>query len=773
MKFKILNILILNLLILFNFSLTLSVSNQEELERADLLNTILEKELSTLDELSAILQYIGQAINKGAIKIENKKETQSWVKNNQKYIKIITGYYKFPLDESQLNFISSAIENLNKNLIENFEDNFNRLQEPDFPLVSRNKNIDLEKIQEKVDENNNITKQLQAKANSLGLTKVNLTARYLDNVNNKYKITKALEYFPYAALATGAAVYFTPTKYFNDFNILTKIKNFIGTSRYTDPDEFENNKTAEQIQKEKENAKGKGYFYTLLQVLSSKDFKGLGTLAGLVTLGAKSAPWSPVTNYLKDQIQGYWDQLKGYQAPNNKTYKVIEDITLDDERLVGIEDQVDELKNLVRYITNPEIYDRSNTSLEKGVLLAGPSRTGKTLAARGLCGTLNKVMLQTGEDTKFSFREIKWGEVRWTSEGIKTIIEEAKRNAPCVIFIDEIHNLPLQTKEGGETLTEFLTGMSGINSENDSRHQVILLAATNMPELLDSALLQPGRFGTIIHFEKPNYKNRKKYFEVVFKSNSIDTSDIDIDSLVRQTSKCSYGDLEYIIKNARFISRTLAKGVAQSHLQSVIDKHVHRLKDEVELTGVEKKYLATNQAGKALAYLLLDPEEKLEMITIKGKWKKIKESRYWDTKQKEENAKVAQAKYGSTITYNSNESTKIQSNLEKEKLCKIKVSGYIAQKIILGDIASNNQAKDKKKAFEIAQTITFSGLNKNDLPKEVAQKLNQESYDLLIKFEKEIEELFIKNKDKIKKIADELINKNSLNAKEIRLLVNL
>ena len=440
----------------------------------------------------------------------------------------------------------------------------------------------------------------------------------------------------------------------------------------------------------------------------------------------------PAIGKIRLALREQWEKLKGF-TPTKPKDDFVEDVNLDDERLIGIDSQIEELRRLVQYITNPEIYDRSNCGLEKGILLTGPSGNGKTYIARALCGQLNKY---SKGGARYRFKELKWGEVRWSSEGIKTVIEQAKKEAPCVLFIDEIHNLPLQTKEGGETLTEFLTGMSGVNSENDVKHQIILLAATNQPEKLDSALLRPGRFGTIINFEKPLYDQRKIYFEIMLKLNAIDNKHIDIDSLARQTQGWSYSELESIVKGARFIARTLAKGVAQEHFQQKINKHL-RLRDVVPPTETEKQYIAAHTAGHALMYVLLNSQEKLEFATIKGRWPKVKEIDMFnglkEPNQQRQQYQSKKTKYGHVFTYSNTEIMKIDTKEEKEKQCKIKLAGSLAQKLLLGASSYSYRPKDKQKALNEIKSILLDGLLENNLSNAAQNELNQQASELLKK----------------------------------------
>lgn len=748
------------------------------------LNTISAQSLGHLDELNSIVQYLGLALNKGAIKINNKSDAQNWIQEHQRIIRSLKMQYnpKVAFAEDQLYSICVTIKLLAKHISDTIESNLSILTNFEVPQIKRSviQNTSIRSLKFILEDNKSSIETLKTSAHKAGLTKINLLARRIDEINEKYKVGKVLtDYLPIAGALAATAIYLTPENYAKHIPGVCKLKDranidkwyYIGTSNL-DPSLPDNEK---QQQRDANGnpitPRNKGWFGKGMDFMNDRDVEAaakllLGVGAWALARDSSSIPIvGPVIGSAKSALHSQWQRLKGFSGPNNATFSIVEDITLDDERIIGLDDQIEELRNLVEYVANPEIYDRSNSKLEKGIIIVGPSRNGKTHLARALAGSIDKMLKGKGV-TRAVFKEIKWDEVRYTRDSVKTIIEQARKNAPCILFIDELHNLPLQTKElQGDTLTEFLTGMSGINSENDAKHQVILLAATNRPEMLDGALLQPGRFGTIIRVEKPSYENRKKYFEVMFKYDAVDTSDIDIDSLVRQTEDCSYGDLEGIIKSARFIARKLAKGVSQEHLQERIDTHVHRLKNNIKLTEREKYLVAVHQAGHALMNVLLEPDNKLEFVTLRGKWPKITERRYWDLTQQQTNT-VKSYNYGTIYTYSASESLKSQSNLEREKLCKIKLAGAMAEQVLLGG-AHGYHENDRAKARKLAKLIILKGDNETLLSKQAQQDCAKQAEDLLKRYEKEVEEELLAHKQQLEEIANELTQKITLTKSDI------
>lgn len=785
----------------------LPTAQSEEIQRATKLNSILEKELLHLEEINSTLQYLGQALNKGSIKVENIETTRDWIRLHQKLVSgLQTQCTTEPPTETSLRHGLVTIKFLAIHITETINEQFKpeTLIPFDVPPVTKEPATapSLDALTTFSQSNNQVITELRQRAKDAGLSPVNLLARKLDDINNSYHITTIAENIPFFTALAGGALYFTPKEWVDGIPVVKTLKGWIG-NYWTDNAPLssqerlndirgkrdalnkEQSKVGEQEFKNRmdrlyldevelnaqiERDKARTGFYSKAVKLLENNRKLLKTAVEvglpLLLLKKESIPGYMAT---KQSLRSYWNRLKGYEI-EYKSATHQDHITLDDPRLVGLDGQIDELRNLVRYVTDPEMYDRTNTSLEKGILLVGPSRCGKTLLARALRDTVNDALEAKGIGTKYGFKEVKWSEIVWDSDGLKSVIDEAKFNAPCVIFIDEIHNLPLQTKEGGNVLTQFLTGMSGINSENDARHQVILLAATNQPEKLDTALLQPGRFGTIIRFEKPNYQNRKKYFDIIFKYNVIDTTTIDIDALARQTQGCSYGDLETIVKNARFVARTFARSVSQEHLQNRIDQHVYRLKNALPLSIEEKKLISAHLAGHALLHVLLDTPEKIELVTIRGRWNTIRELRFWE-KSQHLLYKAEQSKYGKIFTYNDAEVLNIETKAHKEIQCKLALAGSLAEEILLGSTGYSYHPQDKQKALKYAKEIAFNGMLEKDLPKTVQKELHQEAYKLVNRYEQEVRELLNNQKDLLEKIAEELEARTNLRACELQALV--
>lgn len=768
------------------------IEKREVTEHAHDLNLLLQEEFKHIDALIDILQYIGQAINKGAISVENKRVVHAWIASHTKAIRSIESLLEnlgkrdeTPLDENRLSFYAQIIQMFSYHLqhaIENKLEILNSFTLHTTPFKA-GKIHTLEQTTESIRKNKQLIESVRLDANNLGLTTVNLLARELDAMNNDFKIIERGKMLLATVGFATAITYLMPESFLvrrpegatgpindNDtlrfpqwiVNPILKAKSWLGERPEVDKDKKLLNESRLGIIGQAEA------FY------NDKDTKGiLATLAitGGWMFGQKI---DRASRDMSRNFRRWWSQIKGFTVEADKShYKVYDDLTLDDERLVGLESQKEILRDIAHYVLDPEVFDRTNANPAKSILLTGPSGSGKTLLARALSGTINEQMKARGKKNKFGFKEVKWSEiVGWGDDGLKMVIEEAKDNAPCVLFIDELHNLPLQTQAhgGNKVLSEFLTAMSGLNSEGDANHQVILLAATNKQELLDPALLRSGRFGDIIiRCEKPNLEQRKRYFNIMFAQNSVDASNIDIDDLAEQTEGSTFSDLDGILREANFKARTLAQRVKQGHIQKKIDSHVHRINKNAALTKSERKIIAAHVAGTVLMHTL--PETKtastFKLATTYGIWPGVVERRVWNNPDPTRDGHDAKTKYGKVFTYNSHENSALEGLEDLLKSAKIKLAGKLSEKILLGTAGSTYKKDARKKAFTLIRKYHLDGFDEKELPKGEREQLNSESLAMLKNFELEVNEILLSHKEIIEKIAQLLEENITVSDKEV------
>lgn len=753
----------------------------------------LKRAYQHLDEVDVVLQYMGQIINRNVIKFPQRRignkptptkaEAIEWVFKTQKIVKDLK-FSDEHSNEQALLKITRTTKALIMHLSDVMTDNFKNLIEFEQPVILplRVQNPLTPEgqaevhtyFEDQLSTNEQIINGLHTQSKTLGLTKTNLWARRVDAFNDKYKITNILQQVPrYAGLA-GLGIYLVPFRYCAGIRGLEWVKRKIGTPDYYDPDGstiIEDQLSSEEFaQRIPAIALAQHNSRTISGFFNSKEYKGVYNITKLATMMYAQDLFGQAFAPVRGAFRSYWNKLKGFDVPNASDLKY-PDMTLDDKRLIGLETQIEDMWNIVHYITEPEQYDRAGIGLEKGILLTGPSRSGKTMLAQATCGTLNAELRKKGITKKFAFKTVNANEFRWTPESIKSVIQDAKLNAPCIIFIDELHLLPLQTKEGGNMLNDFLTMTESLRS-TDIGDAVIVLAATNRAYMLDEALLKPGRFGIKIHFEEPTFEKRKRYFTEMCHYYTIDQSDIDCDTLTRQTEGCSYGDLDLIFKNASFTARSLHRSIKQDDFQQNIYKQFYRLRfdKKLPLTPEARRRIAVHQAGHALMYALQENElnEVLEVVTLHGKWNKIVETRFFDPKMRKEQSKKP-IKFGHIQKSHKSEFVMIDTNPVLS--AQIKLAGAIAEDIILGSINYSYHEKDKRKALDFLEKIAFNGLKKEDFsPDELKEPMMKAKADLK-KCEEDVRTLLIQHKADLEKIALELEKRELLTGSDLKKLI--
>lgn len=773
------------------------------------LDQIIAMQFKNLDQLDSQLQFLFQALNRGSLdkfffSKNSKEKVSNFLVHNQKSIETIKNKFISMPSNNLLIYIAESTEKLATNIYDLLKNNFRKFKIVNLQEFLPNLPNQLDKFNFKQLDNYNasnlyIISLINKKMENIDLTSLNLLIRKIDNFNSRYQITGKLEQLPFWAFLGSTIVYFTPNKYFSFNSALIKLKKKIGSSKKdilpipensasSNNIEFDNNKeTASSNDANLIKSYREGIYGSLMNLGKDEEFQFLYqifTTTAILALGKNSdlknmpvlGALKPLFHTVKNKLSSSWSALKGFKNLKHNRKEYIE-FTLDDERLIGIEPQVKELRKIIDYIVNPEVYDRSNNSVEKGVLLTGPTRCGKTFAARALSGSINQKLKEINSDIKFKFMEVDLRKLFY-SDGVKELFREAKESAPCILFIDEIHLLPLQSKESFSLLSQLLTSMSGLTSERDNTKQVILLAATNHPELMDSALLQPGRFGTIIHFEKPSYDNRKKYFNMIFKTNYINQDCFDLDLLARLTNNCSYGDLDKIVKDARFESQALYSTINQEKILKTIFSFLYKIREELPSNLAEREILSIYYAGKALLIFLLQEagtnfkDLQLELVTINQIDPTIKETNLlkeaFDS-QKQNNLMNFSKKYGKLVIYNKLENLNLNSTEYKINKCKLKLAGNIAEKLLLNKITKNS--KNKEKAYTIAKEIIFDGLKEENISTGIRDNLLEQTYNVVSEYELEIENLFKKNLDLLAAIAKKLETYGILTNAEITNIV--
>ena len=288
-------------------------------------------------------------------------------------------------------------------------------------------------------------------------------------------------------------------------------------------------------------------------------------------------------------------------------------VTFDD--IAGIEEAKAQLQEIVEFLKNPKKFTRLGGRIPKGVLLMGRPGTGKTLLARGVAGEAGVPFYSiSGSDFVEMFVGVGASRVR-------DLFEQGKENAPCIIFIDEIDAVGRQRGAGmggghderEQTLNQLLVEMDGF----EANEGVILIAATNRPDVLDPALLRPGRFDRRINVGAPDVRGREKILEIHTRRTPM-ASDVDLGNIARGTPGFSGADLENLVNEAALLAaRRGKKRVEEEDFEDAKDKVLMGVeRKSVVLTEEQKTTTAYHEAGHAIVALLQNNTDPVHKVTI-------------------------------------------------------------------------------------------------------------------------------------------------------------
>lgn len=465
-----------------------------------------------------------------------------------------------------------------------------------------------------------------------------------------------------------------------------------------------------------------------------------------------------------------FNTLKGgaYIKEALKAADVASDITFDD--LVGTEEAKEAFKAVLKYLEGPEPFDRINAAPNKGWLIVGPTRSGKSRLIQALCGEIaarQKARGQTPDE--FKFLPITIADINQYS--ISHLLDLVKKCAPCIVFIDEIDLLDLQRKGQNDRLSQFLTSMSGALDRVDPKNQVIIIGATNRPQHLDKALIQPGRFGKIISLEYPTHENRKEFFRRKLDKLSLDIQFFDLDALAHRTAGASYGALEMAVGTAVLKARLHNQGVTQQHLEAAIDECVHHILDNCRhvVPEHEKEILAAHFAAHALILSLIETDLKISMVSLQAVTPEIKERMMGIHLYQEHEMEEPKLSFGTIATYNEHETINLQTKESKLNTIRYLLAGFIGEELLVGSCGYSCHKADMEQALAIAQSITFEGIDPKSqtLSKTAKAKRFAAAEELLEMCKAEIRELLSANIDTLRTVSDTLKERKSLNSTEL------
>ena len=283
--------------------------------------------------------------------------------------------------------------------------------------------------------------------------------------------------------------------------------------------------------------------------------------------------------------------------------------------VAGIEEAIEEVSELVEFLKDPKKFQRLGGRIPKGVLMIGPPGTGKTLLAKAIAGEADAAFFSiSGSDFVEMFVGVGASRVR-------DMFEQARKNTPCLVFIDEIdavgrsrgHGLGGGNDEREQTLNALLVEMDGF----DTQEGIIIIAATNRPDVLDPALLRPGRFDRQVTVNLPDVRGREGILKVHAKNVKL-APGVDLSIIARGTPGFSGAELANLLNEAALLAAsTNKKAVGMKELEEARDKvRWGRERRSLAMTDQEKKYTAWHEAGHAIVNVLLKHTHPLHKVTI-------------------------------------------------------------------------------------------------------------------------------------------------------------
>ncbi|MCI8276414.1 MAG: ATP-dependent zinc metalloprotease FtsH [Clostridia bacterium] len=439
--------------------------------------------------------------------------------------------------------------------------------------------------------------------------------------------------------------------------------------------------------------------------------------------------------------------------------------------VAGVDEEKEELQEIVDFLKSPKKFTDMGARIPKGVLLVGHPGTGKTLLAKAVAGEAGvPFFIISGSDFVEMFVGVGASRVR-------DLFEQAKRNSPCIIFIDEIDAVGRQRGAGlggghderEQTLNQLLVEMDGFAANEG----VIVLAATNRPDVLDKALLRAGRFDRQIVVGTPDVKAREEILKVHARKKKI-AEDVDLSTIAKNTAGFAGADLENILNEAALLAARRDK--TEISLEDIEDAMVKVTmgpeKKSRVISEKEKKLVAFHEAGHAVASHFLETQDDVHQISI-----------------------IPRGMAGGYTMYRPSEDRQFMSKSEMEEQIISLLGGRVAESIVLGDI-STGASNDIERASKIARemvtkygmserlgTITFgSGQEEVFLGRDFTTQRNfsEETSGIIDEEVKRIidfaynktEEILRTNIEKLHQVAGILLEKEKIDGEEFSDIMN-
>lgn len=451
------------------------------------------------------------------------------------------------------------------------------------------------------------------------------------------------------------------------------------------------------------------------------------------------------------KMQGLGEKGQVYDDTERKTKIKFKDVA-------GLDEEKEELIEIVDFLKKPEKFSKMGAKIPKGVLLYGKPGTGKTLIAKAIAGEADVPFISmSGSEFIEMFAGLGASRVR-------KLFDRARKLSPCIVFIDEIDAIGARRTsnsgaetENNQTLNQLLVEMDGFSSEET----IIVLAATNRPEMLDKALLRPGRFDRQITIPVPDLKGRIEILKIHAEDKKI-SDDVNLESIAEDTAGFTGAELANILNEAAIIA-TINKHeeIENSDIEEAVKKVTVGLEKKTRVySEKDKKLTAYHEAGHAVVSRYLPTQTDVKEVSI-----------------------IPRGVAGGYTMYKSDEDKYYISKTEmKEKLVAL-LGGRAAEKLVLDDI-STGASNDIEVATKIAREmvtkygmsdnlgpIDFQGKEQNDMfvfGENIGDKIGAEVKSLIDEAYNNAQKLLIEHRDKLDAIAQTLLAQEKINEQEFK-----
>jgi cell division protease FtsH len=438
--------------------------------------------------------------------------------------------------------------------------------------------------------------------------------------------------------------------------------------------------------------------------------------------------------------------------------------------VAGVDEAKEELQEVVEFLKYPEKFAALGARIPRGVLLVGPPGTGKTLLSRAVAGEAG-VPFFSISGSEFVEMFVGVGASR-----VRDLFDQAKRNSPCIVFVDEIDAVGRQRGAGlggshderEQTLNQILVEMDGF----DTNTNVIVIAATNRPDILDPALLRPGRFDRQVILDAPDVKGRRQILEVHAKGKPLDR-DANLDVLAKQTPGFSGADLANLVNEGAILAaRRNKKKIGMPEFEEAVDRvMLGPARKSKVMSAKEKEMVAYHEGGHALVAYYLKDFDLLHKITI-----------------------VSRGMAGGYTLALPEEDRHLNNKSYFEKRIAYALGGLAAEEIVYGE-ASTGASDDLQKATQIARAmVTRYGMSEKlgprtfgrkeelvflgreiseqrDYSEKIAEEIDEEVRRLIDDAHAVARQLLSENRAKLDQLARRLIEVETLEGENLRILL--